>query len=427
MAKVYSGKQRNLLRLWQRGELHRINLLEGAVRSGKTWISLVLWAFWVAEMPRDKSYLMVAKTLTSLRRNVLDLLQELVGASNFSYSLPAKEAHLFGRRVYLEGVNDARAESKIRGMTLQGAYCDELTLFTEDFFTMLLSRLSERGAKVFATTNPDNPHHWLMEHYISRAEELDMLVVQFLIDDNPFLDPEYVANLKLEYTGVYFDRFIRGQWVAAEGLIYRQFADTPARWIKTFSTRAERDAYLSDVNFVSIGVDFGGNRSLTTFVATAVHRGYSKLTVLRDHHIAGGKGEIDADRVNREFVGFVRKMREDFPALYIRYCFADNEAQYLINGLRKAVRAAGIPLQVGDSDKHEIVQRIICANTLLNQGRLFLLDGCNLVKGGLEGALWDSKRPDKDIRLDDFSTDIDILDAFEYSWERFIKKLLPTM
>lgn len=424
---VYSRKQLELLRLWQRNELHRINLLEGAVRSGKTWISLVLWAFWVAEMPPDKSYLMVAKTLTSLRRNVLDLLLELVGASNFTYSLPAKEACLFGRRVYLEGVNDARAESKIRGMTLQGAYCDELTLFTEDFFTMLLSRLSEPGAKLFGTTNPDNPHHWLMEHYISRSPELDMLVVQFLIDDNPFLDPEYVANLKQEYTGVYYDRFIRGLWVAAEGLIYRQFADNPTHWIKRFSTRTERGAYLSDVNFASIGVDFGGNRSLTTFVATAVHRGYSKLTVLRDYHIAGGKGDIDSDRVNREFVGFVRRLHDEFPALHIRYCFADSEAQYLINGLRKAVRTAGLALQIGDSDKHEIVQRIICANTLLNQDRLFLLEGCELVRGGLEGALWDSSKPDKDVRLDDFSTDIDILDAFEYSWERFIKKLLPTM
>ena len=82
---------------------------------------------------------MVAKTLTSLRRNCLDLLQELVGVKYFTYSLPKKEARLFGRLVYLEGVNDARAESKIRGMTLQGAYCDELTLYGEDFFTMMLS------------------------------------------------------------------------------------------------------------------------------------------------------------------------------------------------------------------------------------------------------------------------------------------------
>lgn len=223
MDRVYSDKQLYLLKLWKEDKLKRINLLEGSVRSGKTWISLVLWAFWVASMPREGNYLMTAKTLTSLRRNCLDLLVELVGESNFTYSLSKKEGQLFGRRVYLEGVNDARSESKIRGMTLQGAYCDELTQFTEDFFAMLLSRLSEPGAKLIATTNPDSPMHWLMVDYINRSGELDMLVLKFLIDDNPYLDPEYVKQIKREYTGVFYNRFILGQWVIAEGLVYGFF------------------------------------------------------------------------------------------------------------------------------------------------------------------------------------------------------------
>jgi len=220
---TYSDKQRLLMRLWQEAKLKRINILQGSVRSGKTWISLVLWAFWVATMPEDKQYLMVAKTLTSLRRNCLDLLQSLVGTSNFAYSLPRKEAKLFGRTIFLEGVNDARAETKIRGLTLQGAYCDELTLFTEDFFTMLLSRLSDKGARLIGTTNPDIPTHWLKENYLDRESELDLLTLKFTIDDNPFLDPEYVENIKREYTGAFYSRFIKGDWVRAEGLIYPMF------------------------------------------------------------------------------------------------------------------------------------------------------------------------------------------------------------
>lgn len=427
MSKVYGEKQRDLLRMWQKGELKRINILEGSVRSGKTWISLVLWAFWVATMPEDAAYLMVAKTLTSLRRNCLDLLEQLVGRKNFSYSIPKKEAHLFGRLVYLEGVNDARAESKIRGMTLQGVLCDELTLFTEDFFTMLLSRLSMPGAKLFGTTNPDNPNHWLMEKYIKRQNELDMLVMKFLIDDNIALDPEYVAQLKKEYTGVYYDRFILGKWIAAEGVIYRQFADDPEHWLIDKPEGEKLKAFCAGVDFVSIGVDFGGNRSLTTFVATAVHRNYSRLTVLMDYHIKGAKGEIDAERVNREFIGFVERLRTEYPGLYLKYCFADSEAQYLINGLRKASKAAGLGIQFGDSAKHEITQRIYCAGTLLNLDRLFLIRDCKLVADGLHYAVWDKDAAEKgeDVRLDNFSSDIDILDAFEYSWERFMPKLLP--
>jgi PBSX family phage terminase large subunit len=220
---MYSGKQRELMRLWQTGQLKRINILQGSVRSGKTWVSLVLWAFWVASMPADRAYLMVAKTLTSLRRNCLDLLQTLVGTANFIYSIPQKQGLLFGRMIYLEGANDLRAETKIRGMTLQGAYCDELTLFTEDFFAMLLSRLSERGARLLATTNPDTPTHWLKENYLDREADLDILSVRFTIDDNPYLDLKYVENIKKEYTGSFYSRFILGEWTRAEGLIYSLF------------------------------------------------------------------------------------------------------------------------------------------------------------------------------------------------------------
>ena len=222
---MYSEKQKQLLRLFKQKELRRINILHGSVRSGKTWISLVLWAFWLLTMPEDAAYLMVAKTLTSLRRNCLDLLETLVGKSNFSYSLAAKQAVLFGRTVYLEGVNDARAESKIRGMTLQGAYCDELTLFTQDFFTMLLSRLSMPEAKLFGTTNPDSPNHWLKSEYLDRSQELDLMEMRFTINDNEFLDPEYVRQLKREYTGVFYERFILGNWVIAEGLVYSMFSE----------------------------------------------------------------------------------------------------------------------------------------------------------------------------------------------------------
>lgn len=220
---IYTPKQLELMRLWQNSKLKRINLLEGSVSSGKTWVSLVLWAFEVKTSPEDKAYLMCAKSLTTLKRNCLLLLQELVGERNFTFSLSSKEGRLFGRKVFLEGANDARSEAKIRGMTLQAAYCDELTQFPEDFYTMLLSRLRLPNAKLIATTNPDAPSHWLKTDYIDRQNELDFLDVKFLLDDNPTLPKDYVENLKKEYVGVFYERFILGNWVAAEGLIYPMY------------------------------------------------------------------------------------------------------------------------------------------------------------------------------------------------------------
>lgn len=412
----FNPKQRELIRRLKADELARINILEGAVRSGKTWISLIVFALWVATKPRDATFLMVARTLTTLKRNCLELLQSLVGEDNFTYNLSQKQAKLFGRTVYLEGVNDARAEGKIRGMTLTGAYCDELTLFTEEFFSMLLSRLSMPGAKLFASTNPDSPLHWLNVKYLKRANELDMLVVKFTILDNETLDPAYVEALKNEYTGVFYKRFILGLWVVADGACYPRYADKPQDYIV--------DELPDSAGFISIGVDFGGNRSLTTFVATAVHGNYDRLTVVKDHHIAGQKGDIDGDRVNREFIQFVNELRADYN-IPVKYVFADSEAQYLINGMRRAASALGI--SIGDSKKVEVVQRIICTNSLMNTGRFKVLRRCQLVQDGLMGAVWNPKAAaqGRDERLDDFTSDIDILDALEYSFERFIPRLTP--
>ena len=413
----FSPKQTEIIKQLKDNKLKRINLLEGAVRSGKTWISLVVFSLWVGMQAPDATFLMVGKTLTSLKRNCLDLLQKLVGENNFTYNTSRKEAVLFGRTVYLEGTNDMRAEGKIRGMTLTGAYCDEVTLFTEDFFAMLLSRLSMPGAKLFATTNPDSPQHWLKVKYIKRADELDMNIQRYTIDDNPNLEPSYVEALKKEYTGVFFKRFILGQWVTAEGACYPQFANKPEDFIV--------QELPEDARYISIGVDWGGNRSLTAFVATVFHGNFERLTVVKDYHIEGRKGEIDGNRVNTEFMRFIQMLRSDFKDIPIKYVFADSAEQYLINGLRKALQGTGIA--IGDSKKNPIVQRIICANSLFNTGRLKVLKGCQYVIYGIRAAVWDGKAAanGKDERLDDFTSDIDVIDAFEYSFERFISQLIP--
>ena len=179
----------------------RINLLTGSVRSGKTYVSLLKWAIFVGLMPESAEFLMAGKTLTSLKRNCLGLLQDLVGIDNFKYSISQKSAKLFGRTVWLEGANDDRAEGKIRGMTLGGAYVDELTQVPEDFYKMLLSRLSVKNAKLYATTNPDTPNHWVKVQIIDN-DEIDKKIWNFTLDDNEILkneNEEYFTQLKKEY------------------------------------------------------------------------------------------------------------------------------------------------------------------------------------------------------------------------------------
>jgi PBSX family phage terminase large subunit len=223
---------------------------------------------------------MVGKTITSLKRNCLVLLQNLCKKGAFLFSLSKKEAVLFGRKIYLEGVNDIRAEQKIRGMTLQAAYCDELTLFTEDFFSMLLSRLSMPNAKLLGTTNPDTPSHWLMKKYISRQDELNLKIWNFYLDDNDTIPKETINDMKREYTGVFYDRFILGKWVAAEGLIYTQFANDKEKYIVD-------NVDIRKLQSVHIGIDYGASQSKTAFIAVGFTFGYDNLIVLEEYTSKG--------------------------------------------------------------------------------------------------------------------------------------------
>lgn len=378
---IYTEKQRELMRLWQSNELKRVNLLEGSVSSGKTWISLVLWAFWVADMPQDKLYLMCAKSLTTLKRNCLILLQELVGEKNFTFSIPAKEGYLFGRRVMFEGANDARSESKIRGMTLQGAYCDELTQFPEDFFAMLLSRLRVPGAKLIATTNPDNPAHWLKENYIDRADELDFLDVKFTIDDNTTLDEEYVRNIKLEYTGVFYERFILGLWVAAEGLVYPMF-DLDKHTFQESSLRGPQ--YIS--------IDYG---TMNPFAMGLWTLGHGEAEMVKEYYYDGRARK--RQKTDEEYYQDLEKFAEGHK---IDRVIVDPSAASFIECIRRHGKFDVMKAN------NSVLDGIRLTSSLLQAGKLRFHESCENTFKEFGSYVWDeSAGEDAVIKESDHSLD----------------------
>lgn len=393
--------------LLKHNKLHRLNLLEGSVRSGKTWISLLLWAVWISTRPVDYAYLMCAKTLQTLKRNCLMLLQELVGEDNFKFSISTKEGRLFGRKILFEGANDAKSENKIRGMTLGGAYCDELTLFPKDFFTMLLSRLSVTGAKLIATTNPDVPTHWLKKDYIDN-KKVDMLVLRFLIDDNTTLPADYIRDIKKEYTGVYYERFILGNWVAAEGVIYPQFADNPARYI--INTPPD------DLIFVSIGGDFGGNGSAHTLNATGFTVGFKNIVTLDEYY---RKETISPYQLEDDFCNFIEGVCSRYKCTEV---YLDSAEQILIKGVKLAAQRRGLRVNIHNARKGDINKRIIFYNRLIAAGRYKIMENCKHTIEAFQTAIW-KPNTTEEKRLDDGSINIDSLDAQEYSTEPYMTNI----
>lgn len=229
----------------------RINIWEGSVRSGKTIGSLLRWLMFVAKPPRDGELLIIGKTRDSIYRNLISPLQNpnLFGAisRHIVYNNGASTATFFGRLVHILGANDAKAEPKVRGMTVAGAYVDEATTLPKTFFDQLVARCSVPGAKIFATTNPDNPSHWLRKDYLLRPDATQTASWHFTIDDNPHLDPGYVAWLKSTYTGLWYKRFVEGKWVQAEGAIYDMWDE--GRHVVDIVPQIER--------WVGVGIDYG--------------------------------------------------------------------------------------------------------------------------------------------------------------------------
>lgn len=233
----------------------RLNIWEGPVRSGKTMASIYKWIHYNTYGPKYGSLAMIGKTERTLKHNVIDPLIEILGKS-VKYNQGKGELHIGSRKCYVFGANDKRAEEKIRGGTWAGCYGDELTLWPVEVFRMVLSRLSVDGAQLFGTTNTDSPFHWLKTDYLDREQELDLTSFHFELDDNirpeGFLSEKFVNNLKREYTGLWYKRFILGLWVLAEGAIYDMWDES--RYI--IDTKSRYRNYI-------IGIDYGTNNPCT--------------------------------------------------------------------------------------------------------------------------------------------------------------------
>jgi PBSX family phage terminase large subunit len=372
MALSFSPKQWEFIK----HPLPRLNILEGSVRSGKTFISLFAFSDFVASMPKEAEFIIIGKTLTALKRNILGPLTTIVGEMHFTYSVDQKEGYLWGRKVYLEGANDERSEGKIRGMTLAGAYCDELTLWPETFFSMLLSRLSVAGAKLIGTTNPDHPKHWLYVDYMDRPE-LNIFQPHFHIDDNPFLDNDYKESLKKEYTGLFYKRFIEGRRVAAGGVVYDMFDDVrniydemPLDMVHRIYRRYVSIDYgtTNPCVFLEIIDDCNGNYYVTR------ERYYDSKVAQRQKDDAEHADDLDKF-VNREHLSGV--------------IIDPSAASFKI-----AIRKKGLRTQDADND---VLDGIRLVATLLAQGRLKIHRSCvNTIKE-FESYIWNEKRTDKGI------------------------------
>lgn len=358
---------------------HRWNVCEGAVRSGKSWLACnyTIPERLVELADRPGINLILGVSLGNIERNVLQPMRDtfgdgLVGGIRGS----SNTAELFGQTVYCLGAEKRSQVAKLQGAAVKFCYCDELAALSADVFDMLKSRLSFPYSECHAACNPASPRHWLKRFLDSDG---DIYRQRYTIDDNPFLDPGFVESLKCEYAGtVYYDRYIKGLWTQAEGLVYPD-------WQKCLEPGYEGEAVREIVS-----MDYG------TLNATAALRW--QLDAEGIWHVVGEYYHSGRDsqrqKTDAEYVEDMRAFAPDAELFVV-----DPSAASFI----AAMRSAGMRVRPA---RNEVLDGIRHVATAMREGTVRVGRGCKSLADELAGYVWDERAEvDRPVKVADHACD----------------------
>jgi PBSX family phage terminase large subunit len=409
--KPFSPKQLKLLNFWRDGSPWQeadIMIADGSIRSGKTIACICSFLQWSQESFDGESFILAGKTMGALKRNVIKPMLQILTAWGWNYNYNRSENFIeIGTNTYfMYGANTEASQDALQGLTAAGAYADEAALFPKSFVDQMIGRCSVDGAKIFLNCNPEGPHHYIKEEFIDKAKEKNIYHLHFTMDDNLTLSKKVKDRYKRMFTGVFFKRFILGLWVAADGLIYQEFADNPEDYIID-------DGWLErhPIVYGTVGVDFGGTKSAHAFTFTGFTQDFRYVVTIKEYY---KKKRISPAQLEADFIDFVKQIQSKYKC-YEAYC--DSAEQTLISGLEVAIIRAGVPIELKNAIKGPINNRVAFYNSMMSQGRYKIHKSCKHTIRALEEAVYDDSKPTKDVRLDDGEMNIDSLDAMEYSTE----------
>lgn len=407
----------------------KMSVAEGSIRSGKTIDNCIIAAAIIEETP-DKIHLASGSSLANAKMNIGDCngfgLEHLFrgrcrwgkykgNEALFVYTKTGEKIIVFA------GGGLANSYKKILGNSYGLWIATEINEHYDSddsrtsFIKVAMGRqMMSKNPRILWDLNPCNPRHSIYTDYIDNYLNEDVFVggynyQHFTMFDNKSLTREEIDNRTRQYdkNSIWYKRDILGERCIAEGLIYRQFADNP-------------DSYTTDkiepCLVYNIGVDFGGNGSATTFVLTGFAQGFKKVRpILSERHAE----ELDPEQLNKLFANFVNRCYTITGKPITVY--ADSAEQILIRGLRKTVLQQKLPCTVHNALKKPILERIRLVNKLIAQNIIEAHKGAQTVIDALCEAVWEKDKDD--VRLDDGTSDIDTLDAFEYSIEPYFYEL----
>ena len=373
---LLSPKQREFVKYGT----HRWNFKGGATRSGKTYLDF-RWIIPIRireRIGKDGLAVILGVTKSTIERNVLEPMRNIYGDELVGTISSDNTAWIFGEKCYCLGAEKVSQVSKIRGASIKYCYGDEVADWSEEVFALLKSRLDKEYSCFDGTFNPQYPDHWLKKFLDSNA---DIFSQTYTIDDNPFLPESFKENLKKEYEGtVYYDRYILGLGVRAEGLVYPMFGDGCI----TQDTPDTGDYYIS--------IDYG---TLNPFSAGLWCVG--KRSAVRIAEIYYSGRETRAQKTDEEYCDMVERLAGEKT---IRAVVVDPSAASFIEALRRRGR-----FKVRHAD-NDVMNGIRTVSDFLRNGKIKIHESCENTIREFGLYRWDEKsESDRVVKENDHAMD----------------------
>lgn len=399
----FSRKQRMVLNWWTKDspvkDMDGI-IADGAIRSGKTVSMSLSFVMWAMSSFDGQNFAMCGKTIGSFRRNVLTSLKLMLRSRGYQV-----KDHLAGDQpnmveisrkgvtnyFYVFGGKDERSQDLIQGITLAGAFFDEVALMPESFVNQATGRCSVKGSKYWFNCNPAGPMHWFKVGWINKsigylgkkkAEELrssnkevkNILYLHFTMDDNLSLDEEVKKRYRSMYAGVFFLRYIKGLWAVAEGLIYTMF--TKSANIYNDETRPKGLEYLSTR---TISLDYG---TTNPCVFLDIYDDGDTIWVDREYRW-DSRVEKEGQKTDSQYGDDMAAFMGDNPDLQSDIVADPSAASFIAE-----LKGRGYIVKPGDNEVEDGI-RVVAA--LFQSGKIKVHERCAGLITELRSYVWDDK------------------------------------
>lgn len=427
--KPFSPKQKKVLTWWCDAspvkDMDGI-IADGAIRSGKTLSMSLSYALWAMSTFNQQNLGMSGKTIGSFRRNVLFWLKLMLRSRGYKVVDHRSDNMVEISRgdtvnfFYIFGGKDERSQDLIQGITLAGMFFDEVALMPESFVNQATGRCSVDGSKFWFNCNPDSPSHWFKENWIDKStgylgkkkvEEIrqkaaeenkpdglkEIIYLHFTMDDNLSLSEKVKARYRAMYSGVFYDRFILGLWVIAEGLVYGMFDKEKNIFHGEYTYSSQSSYYLS--------IDYGTMNPFAVGLMELQNSG--RVRMLREGHYSGREKGVTID--NEAYYKMIQEVAGDFPITSI---VIDPSAA----AMKATIRKYGeFTCTDGNNDVLNGIQEV---TKYLNLGMLQIHESCEETRKEFGAYAWDEKAVGEDRVIKEYDHHMDLIRYFIYTVAR---------